>query len=398
MMHEQLLDLNSFQTFLNRHQSDPTFYDNFFNYATSADTWKTNNRLSGLPTPPSTPGSNDCRFSLFVDNTPQVHFGDGSFAIPYQNDEFPTSHDFILSPISSPEEKTFQYTQCMEEKLTKCHKDFSKTHAVLFGRNSQYENLSNEPNLNPFNQYYCQKNLQYRKLSHNVSQDNTQHKTHNMSCVHYLYNQGLQCQSLVNDSPKNSCSGNSYLKSNLSNNLCYGYRDEHLPYVTANHSLNQELFEALFTNESASEMTVNATDTTTAAAGNKNYFNKNLHRRSQTQYFRQLAYEKIRMNPQQKLNTPSYDETEPELSKAAHNVLERQRRNELKLRFNFLRDEIPDLAMNDKAPKIQILKRGQEMLKDLKAQEQKLIVDHELEKQRQIILLNRIKYLQSGLI
>ena len=70
-MYEQSLDLNAFQTFLNQHQSDPTFYDNFFNLATSTDAWKANNRLPGLPTPPSTPGNSDCRFGLFLDASPQ---------------------------------------------------------------------------------------------------------------------------------------------------------------------------------------------------------------------------------------------------------------------------------------------------------------------------------------
>ena len=88
---------------------------------------------------------------------------------------------------------------------------------------------------------------------------------------------------------------------------------------------------------------------------------------------------------------------EPILSRATHNVLERQRRNDLKIRFNILRDNIPELATNDKAPKIQILKKGLEHLNELKAQEQKLLVDLELEKQRRKILIRRLNDLKKEL-
>ena len=87
---------------------------------------------------------------------------------------------------------------------------------------------------------------------------------------------------------------------------------------------------------------------------------------------------------------------EPELSKATHNVLERQRRNDLKLRFSILRDNIPDMVHNDKVAKIQILKKASEYIEELKAQEQKMMVDLELEKQRKIILHTRLKQLRGA--
>ena len=94
-----------------------------------------------------------------------------------------------------------------------------------------------------------------------------------------------------------------------------------------------------------------------------------------------------------------YDSTdtvvEPELSRATHNILERQRRNDLKLRFSLLRDNIPELSSNEKAPKIQILRKGLEYLTMLKREEQTLIVDKELEKQKKLILLNRLKSLRN---
>ena len=94
-----------------------------------------------------------------------------------------------------------------------------------------------------------------------------------------------------------------------------------------------------------------------------------------------------------------YDSTdsiiEPELSRVTHNILERQRRNDLKLRFSLLRDHIPELSTNEKAPKIQILRKGLEYLTMLKREEQTLIADKELEKQKKLILINRLKTLRN---
>ena len=87
---------------------------------------------------------------------------------------------------------------------------------------------------------------------------------------------------------------------------------------------------------------------------------------------------------------------ESELSRATHNVLERQRRNDLKMRFHILRDNLPDLMNNEKAPKIQILKKAYEFTQELKAQEQRLLADKELERQRKFILIRRLHTLRQG--
>eukprot|EP00794_Sanderia_malayensis_P018023 gene18023-19828_t len=87
---------------------------------------------------------------------------------------------------------------------------------------------------------------------------------------------------------------------------------------------------------------------------------------------------------------------ESELSRATHNVLERQRRNDLKMRFHMLRDNLPELMNNEKAPKIQILKKAYEFTLELKAQEQRLCADKELERQRKFILLRRLHALRQG--
>lgn len=118
-------------------------------------------------------------------------------------------------------------------------------------------------------------------------------------------------------------------------------------------------------------------------------------RTSEANYYRQLEYEKY--CNQNKRSESGFDPCEPELSRATHNVLERQRRNDLKVRFNLLRDQIPDLAHNDKAPKIQILKKGLEYLRYLKKEEQMLMVDKELEKQKKLILIERLRLLKQNL-
>lgn len=103
---------------------------------------------------------------------------------------------------------------------------------------------------------------------------------------------------------------------------------------------------------------------------------------------------------EQYLRQISIEETEKagetELSRATHNVLERQRRNDLKMRFHILRDNLPDLMNNEKAPKIQILKKAYEFTQELKAQEERLLADKELERQRKFILLRRLHSLRQG--
>jgi len=51
-----------------------------------------------------------------------------------------------------------------------------------------------------------------------------------------------------------------------------------------------------------------------------------------------------------------------------HNVLERQRRNDLKASFDSLRDAVPGLASSERAPKVRVLKHAIEYLARLKLQ------------------------------
>ncbi len=121
--------------------------------------------------------------------------------------------------------------------------------------------------------------------------------------------------------------------------------------------------------------------------------NQQLAIRQNEQYLRQMAVTSLESYGQ-----ASEGETagESELSRATHNVLERQRRNDLKMRFHMLRDNLPELMNNEKAPKIQILKKAYEVTQELKAQEQRLLADKELERQRKFILLRRLHTLRQG--
>lgn len=84
---------------------------------------------------------------------------------------------------------------------------------------------------------------------------------------------------------------------------------------------------------------------TVGSPANRNFFCKDMVKPTEEIYYRQLAYEKLRTE-----NQPE-SSTSPELSRATHNVLERQRRNDLKLRYNILRDNILSIKGNDKTPK-----------------------------------------------
>uniref|UniRef100_A0A8C4WCU7 Transcriptional regulator n=1 Tax=Gopherus evgoodei TaxID=1825980 RepID=A0A8C4WCU7_9SAUR len=66
-----------------------------------------------------------------------------------------------------------------------------------------------------------------------------------------------------------------------------------------------------------------------------------------------------------------------------HNVLERQRRNELKLSFFALRDQIPEVANNEKAPKVVILKKATEYVLSIQQMTQTDYREEQLRKRRE---------------
>lgn len=95
---------------------------------------------------------------------------------------------------------------------------------------------------------------------------------------------------------------------------------------------------------------------------------------------------------------PTDDSEDSETTRATHNVLERKRREELKEKFQKLRDSLPELQDNDRAPKVLILKKSCEYVKYLEQEEQRLLADKELEKQRLFILLKKRQMLAQSLL
>ncbi|XP_068094124.1 myc proto-oncogene protein [Hyperolius riggenbachi] len=96
-----------------------------------------------------------------------------------------------------------------------------------------------------------------------------------------------------------------------------------------------------------------------------------------------------------KCSSPRSSDSEENDKRRTHNVLERQRRNELKLSFFALRDEIPEVANNEKAPKVVILKKATEYVLSMQDDEQRLICETEQLKLRREQLKQKLKQLRN---
>uniref|UniRef100_A0A8B9PCG7 BHLH domain-containing protein n=1 Tax=Apteryx owenii TaxID=8824 RepID=A0A8B9PCG7_APTOW len=81
-----------------------------------------------------------------------------------------------------------------------------------------------------------------------------------------------------------------------------------------------------------------------------------------------------------------------------HNVLERQRRNELKLSFFALRDQIPEVANNEKAPKVVILKKATEYVLSIQSDEHRLIAEKEQLRRRREQLKHKLEQLRNSCV
>ncbi|KAM8952348.1 N-myc proto-oncogene protein isoform 2-T2 [Pelodytes ibericus] len=86
----------------------------------------------------------------------------------------------------------------------------------------------------------------------------------------------------------------------------------------------------------------------------------------------------------------SYDSEDSE-RRRNHNILERQRRNDLRSSFLTLRDHVPELAKNDKAAKVVILKKATEYVHSLQTDEQKLLQEKEKLQIKQQKLLRKME-------
>ncbi|NXB87929.1 MYC protein, partial [Vidua chalybeata] len=96
-----------------------------------------------------------------------------------------------------------------------------------------------------------------------------------------------------------------------------------------------------------------------------------------------------------KCSSPRTSDSEENDKRRTHNVLERQRRNELKLSFFALRDEIPEVANNEKAPKVVILKKATEYVLSIQSEEHRLIAEKEQLRRRREQLKHKLEQLRN---
>lgn len=78
-----------------------------------------------------------------------------------------------------------------------------------------------------------------------------------------------------------------------------------------------------------------------------------------------------------------------------HNVLERQRRSELKMSFLALRDEVPAVANNERAAKVAILKKATEFIKEVRDDERRLLTMKDELRKRSRELKRRLEQLRT---
>lgn len=94
-------------------------------------------------------------------------------------------------------------------------------------------------------------------------------------------------------------------------------------------------------------------------------------------------------------NATDGTESDDEQRRASHNVLERKRRNDLKYSFQVLRGQIPDLEENQRAPKVTILRRATDFIKQMQERENRLEAEWQREKKRKARLTERLAYLKN---
>ena len=100
----------------------------------------------------------------------------------------------------------------------------------------------------------------------------------------------------------------------------------------------------------------------------------------------------VRISSQSSQNSNDSDD---EARRASHNVLERKRRNDLKNSFDMLRQGIPELEENHRAPKVIILRKACEYIKCIQQRDQKLKEELMREQARQKRLLEKLTYLRN---
>lgn len=88
-------------------------------------------------------------------------------------------------------------------------------------------------------------------------------------------------------------------------------------------------------------------------------------------------------------------ESDEEQKRASHNILERRRRDDLKVSFQTLRVNVPGLSDNQRAPKVTILRKATEYIAEITMQneERERRLDQERRKERD--LLERVASLKA---
>lgn len=88
-------------------------------------------------------------------------------------------------------------------------------------------------------------------------------------------------------------------------------------------------------------------------------------------------------------------DTDDKGKRKSHNVLERQRRSELKMSIMSLRDEVPSVSNNNRASKVMILKKATEFIREVKQDERRLLVKKAELKRRNRDLERRLEQLRT---
>ncbi|XP_055980614.1 N-myc proto-oncogene protein isoform X2 [Sorex fumeus] len=99
--------------------------------------------------------------------------------------------------------------------------------------------------------------------------------------------------------------------------------------------------------------------------------------------------------PKAKSLSPRNSDSEDSERRRNHNILERQRRNDLRSSFLTLRDHVPELVKNEKAAKVVILKKATEYVHALQAEEHQLLLEKEKLQARQKQLLKKIEHART---
>nr|XP_028578406.1 N-myc proto-oncogene protein isoform X3 [Podarcis muralis] len=104
---------------------------------------------------------------------------------------------------------------------------------------------------------------------------------------------------------------------------------------------------------------------------------------------------KAMTQPKAKSSSPRSSDSEDSERRRNHNILERQRRNDLRSSFLTLRDHVPELVKNEKAAKVVILKKATEYVHSLHAEEHKLLLEKEKLQVRQQQLIKKLEHMQT---